>query len=47
MPETEAPEKEISETLQDLISDKNIGKKFLEKRKIFYGVPSPMNLPRS
>ncbi len=35
MPETEAPEKEISETLQDLISDKNIGKKFLEKRKIF------------
>ncbi|MCZ8156093.1 MAG: ATP-dependent Clp protease proteolytic subunit [Leptospira sp.] len=39
MPETEAPEKEISETLQDLISDKNIGKKFLEKRKIFLWGP--------
>ncbi|WP_411822669.1 ClpP family protease [Leptospira sp. 'Mane'] len=35
MPEEETPEKEITETLQDLISDKNIGKKFLEKRKIF------------
>ncbi|TGN08303.1 ClpP family protease [Leptospira ilyithenensis] len=35
MPEEEKPEKEITETLQDLISDKNIGKKFLEKRKIF------------
>jgi ATP-dependent Clp protease protease subunit len=39
MAETEAPEKEISETLQDLISDKNIGKKFLEKRKIFLWGP--------
>ncbi|GBF49095.1 ATP-dependent Clp protease [Leptospira ryugenii] len=39
MPDTEAPEKEITETLQDLISDKNIGKKFLEKRKIFLWGP--------
>jgi len=34
MPE-ETPEKEITETIQELISDKNIGKKFLEKRKVF------------
>ncbi len=39
MPESETPEKEISETLQELISDKNIGKKFLEKRKIFLWGP--------
>ncbi len=39
MPETETPEKEISDTLQELISDKNIGKKFLEKRKIFLWGP--------
>ncbi|TGN18570.1 ClpP family protease [Leptospira idonii] len=39
MAEEEQPEKEITETLQDLISDKNIGKKFLEKRKIFLWGP--------
>ncbi|MBM9590625.1 ATP-dependent Clp protease proteolytic subunit [Leptospira sp. 201903075] len=39
MPEEETPDKEISETIQDLISDKNMGKKFLEKRKIFLWGP--------
>lgn len=39
MADEDKPEKEITETIQELISDKNIGKKFLENRKIFLWGP--------